>query len=341
MPLRLLEVLAPTDELHRVCELVAEEEGVLDVRILDASGPSSVARVLLPAENTESVSDLLADELESCEDFRVLLLAVEATIPSPEKEEEEEEEEGEEEEEEDESEEAPSRVSREELYQNLSEGATLSAVYLVTVGLSAVVAAVGLVRGDVAVVIGAMVIAPLLGPNVAVSLAATLGDGPLARRALAASAAGIAVAFGVSFLAGFVVPVDPTVPELAARSRVGFGDLALALAAGSAGALAYTTGLPAAVIGVMVAVALLPPLVAAGLLSGSGRWDLATGAFLLALTNVVCVNLAGVATFLAQKVRPRTWWEAEKAKKATRWAVVTWMTMLAVLVGILWLIRGG
>jgi uncharacterized membrane protein len=107
------------------------------------------------------------------------------------------------------------------------------------------------------------------------------------------------------------------------------------VAAGSAGALAFTTGLPAALVGVMVAVALLPPLAAAGLLAGSGLWGPAGGAFLLVVTNVVCVNLAAIVTFLAQRVRPRTWWEEEKAKKATRVALATWITLLAALVGVI------
>lgn len=94
---------------------------------------------------------------------------------------------------------------------------------------------------------------------------------------------------------------------------MGLGDIALALAAGSAGALAFTTGVPAVVVGVMVAVALLPPLVVTGLLAGSGHFDRAVSAFILVTANVTCLNLAAVGTFLMQKVRPRTWWEAERA----------------------------
>ena len=83
------------------------------------------------------------------------------------------------------------------------------------------------------------------------------------------------------------------------------------------GALAFTTGLPSALIGVMVAVALMPPLVTCGMLLGEAEWSLSAGAFLLVSANVICVNIAGVATFALQGVRPRTWWEAKKARKAT------------------------
>lgn len=92
------------------------------------------------------------------------------------------------------------------------------------------------------------------------------------------------------------------------------------------------SGLPAAVVGVMVAVALLPPLVSAGLLLGAGEIVLAGRAFLLPSTNVICVNLAGVAALLWQGVRPGKWWEAERSRKMTRLAWAVWITLLVVLI---------
>jgi uncharacterized hydrophobic protein (TIGR00341 family) len=231
------------------------------------------------------------------------------------------------------------RISREELYQTIAQGAQLSNVYLVTVVLSTVVAAVGLLRGNVAVIIGAMVIAPLLGPNVALALASTLGDLSLALRSVKTLLAGIATAAVLSLGIGLVATVDPQSPEMFSRTQVNVGDIMLALAAGSAGALAFTTGIPAAVIGVMVAVALLPPLAVAGLLVGAGEFTLAGGAVMLFLINVACVNLAGVATFLAQKIRPREWWEADAAERAARIALALWIATLGVLLAMILLIQ--
>ncbi|MGD8816423.1 MAG: DUF389 domain-containing protein, partial [Acidobacteriota bacterium] len=85
----------------------------------------------------------------------------------------------------------------------------------------------------------------------------------------------------------------------------------------------------------MVAVALLPPLVVAGMLAGAGHYRVAAGAVVLLLTNVTCINLAAIATFLMQKIRPRTWWEEDRAKRATRLAVVTWVVLLAVLLALI------
>jgi uncharacterized hydrophobic protein (TIGR00271 family) len=122
-----------------------------------------------------------------------------------------------------------------------------------------------------------MVIAPLLGPNVALSLATTLGDGDLARTALKTNAVGIGLALALSVCLGLILAVDPNIHEIASRTEVSLSDVVLALVAGGAGALAFTSGVPAALVGVMVAVALLPPLVTCGLLLGSEFFQLARG----------------------------------------------------------------
>jgi hypothetical protein len=75
-----------------------------------------------------------------------------------------------------------------------------------------------------------------------------------------------------------------------------------------------------------------PPLTATGLLLGAGQWQPALGALLLTVTNIICINLAGVGTFLWQGVQPRHWWEAERAKRMTRMAGLLWVLLSAVLV---------
>ncbi len=290
-----------------------------------------VLHVLVPADKTEPIMDKLETRCTKVDGFRVVLFPIEATLPRPDVNVEGD---------------GPEtavagnrpisvndadRVSREELYSDVMETLGVSRVYIAMIVLSSIVAAFGLMRNDVAVIIGAMVIAPLLGPNVAMSLSATLGDVKLFRHALLTNITGIALAFVLSFAAGIVFTIDPTNPAIAARTRCGIGDLALALAAGSAGTFAFTRGMAGAVIGVMVAVALMPPLVTFGMLLGAGQVAPALGAFILLVTNVVCVNLAGVATFLAQGVRPRGWREEDRARRASRIAIAVWMLLLLAL----------
>lgn len=325
MPLRLLEVTVPYEAIERIPALI---EGIRVVHVATAGSPASggVVRVLLDAHDAEAMSDVLVRHFGTQGTFRLMLLPVEATLPAV-----VEPEEAAEGIEPPAQNSGPKRISREELYEDIAQASRITPIYVVMVALSTLVAAVGLIRGDVAIIIGAMVIAPLLGPNISLSLAVTLGDPELARRSLRAIGIGAAAAAVLSFALGMVLPVDPSAPELAARTRPDVSDIVLALSAGAAGALAFTSGVPAVVVGVMVAVALLPPLVAAGLLAGAGFETSAIGAFTLVVTNVTCVNLAGVATFFFQKVRPRTWWEADRARRSTRRAVIAWLAMLAVL----------
>ena len=138
------------------------------------------------------------------------------------------------------------------------------------------VAAIGLYYNSVAIIIGAMVIAPLLGPNVALALGTTLGDLALLRRALLTVLAGIGTTMVLSVILGALLQVNPAASEVASRDGVGLGDVVVALASGAAGALAFKTGVSATLIGVMVAVALLPPLVNSGCCSEAAmrrrRW---------------------------------------------------------------------
>ncbi len=130
--------------------------------------------------------------------------------------------------------------------------------------------------------------------------------------------------------------VDPAIPEMAARSDVSLFYIFLALAAGVAGAYSITTGVAEALVGVMVAVALLPPLVASGLLIGGGFWHEGLGALLLCFVNIVCVNLSGVVTFLSQGIKPSGWGESERAKKASLSAIAIWIVLLTMLAFIIY-----
>jgi uncharacterized hydrophobic protein (TIGR00341 family) len=187
----------------------------------------------------------------------------------------------------------------------------------------------------VAVIIGAMVIAPFLGPNVALCLSTCLADYELGKNSLKTLVVGVVIAFLIALLLGLFLEADPTAAEIASRTRASLSDIALALASGSAGVLAFTTGVSATLIGVMVAVALLPPLTVSGLLLGAGHIQASFFAFLLFMTNIICINLSGIVTFLIRGISPRTWWEADRAKKSTRKALFTWSATLCLLMAII------
>ena len=288
----------------------------------------SETSVLLDAEDTGDVLDRLESAFGGREGYRVIVLTVTASLPLPDEEDEEDEENqlftrG--------------RVSRAELFSALDGTISIGWLFVTMIILSSVVAAIGMARDNVAVIVGSMVIAPLLGPNMALSLATTLADTDLGRRAVKAGLTGTVVALAFACAVGALFPEALGADEITSRTAVNLSDVALALASGAAGALSFTTGVPSALIGVMVAVALLPPLVASGMLLGGGLLTAAGGAFLLFMCNVICVNLAGVGTFLVQGIRPATWLEAKNARRATAIAVITWIVLLGVLIAVIML----
>jgi uncharacterized hydrophobic protein (TIGR00341 family) len=316
---RLIDIAVPTAGVESVLDLLGDHPVI--GQWSDMVGTHVLVKAVIPAEEVEPILDRLQRRFSGEPGFRVVLVAIEAVIPqlaeppapdpSPAK--------------------KAYRVSREELFSEAQDSIRASPVFIALTMLSAVVASVGLLQDNLAVVIGAMVMAPLLAPNVTLALGTALGDPKLIRDALRANILGVSIALAFSVAAGAVLHVDPTVPAVASRTVVGSADLVIALAAGAAGTLAFTSGVPGAVIGVMVAVALLPPLVTFGLLLGGGHVRLAFGALLLVVVNVVCVNLAGVFTFVVQGVRPRNWWEAERARKASRLAMLLWAAALSLL----------
>lgn len=328
MALRLIEIVLPEENSKGVQGLLKEQQllGIWHERLSEGQ---TLIKILLSSEKTEVVLDLLEKNYSMINGFRIIILPVEASIPRPHEEKTYKEEEPKSEQPHDTK---VTRIIHEELYADIIDTTKLSKIYVAMVLLSSIVAAFGLLGNNVAVIIGAMVIAPMLGPNVALSLATALGDVTLARIALKANAVGILIAFFLSVFTGFIFTINPDIPEITSRTKVGLDAIVIALASGSAGVLSFTTGVPTILIGVMVAVALLPPLVAFGLLLGSGHELPAFGALLLFLVNIICINLSGVVTFLAQGIRPKTWWEAEKAKKATRIAITMWIILLLALI---------
>lgn len=291
----------------------------------DASDDVSRLTAVVYADKAEEVFTWLGEQGLNESSYRAMLLAVEGTLPELPADDEEEDDDA-----------KPNgsrnRISREELLTALEPGTHLSRIQLVMVALSTIVAAIGLTRDDVAIIIGAMVIAPLLTPNMALALATTLGDLTMARRSLLTNAAGVGLAFALAVAIGLVYPVDTESQQIVNRTQVSLGDVLLALAAGAAGAISVTSGVSAALVGVMVAVALLPPLVACGLLLGAGQPAAAAGAALLTATNIISVNLAGVVSFVTQGIRPRKWYENDNARRATWIAIALWSLTLAALV---------
>jgi uncharacterized hydrophobic protein (TIGR00341 family) len=339
MALRLIEIFTPADNPDMDESL--DTSNVIDMWLERIDGGGKIIRILCEVEYSEDIMKQASDLGNSHDNFRVVLLPVEATIPKVKVQDEEEENNGQQGIQDSTADKADDkrvhRISTVEMYEDIKEMVDLSWIYVTLTAMSTIVAATGMLRDNPAIVIGAMVIAPLLGPNVGLSLSTTLGDQYLLRRSLKALTAGFSLAFGLSILMGLILPVDVEVHELSSRTVVSYADIALGIAAGIAGVLSFTRGISAAVIGVMVAVALLPPLVATGLLLGSGNMESALGAAILTMTYVICFNLAGIITLLVQGVTPKSWQEKKEEVRFSPYAIIFWVIMLLVMAVIIWM----
>ncbi|WP_455380541.1 DUF389 domain-containing protein, partial [Acidihalobacter prosperus] len=171
-------------------------------------------------------------------------------------------------------------------------------------------------------------------------LSTALGDLSLMRKAVGSLLVGIILSIGASAAIGAFVPHGLLAShQLIARTITGYDSVALALASGAAAALSMTTGLSSILVGVMVAVALLPPAAALGMFLGAGDMTSATGAGLLLGVNIVCVNLASKLVFLVKGIRPRTWVDKARARRATVIYLVMWVVTLILLLLAIYLRR--
>ena len=304
--------------------------------------------VLIGLERQQEFLDALQDAFGKG-DWRIVLTAVEAAIPDPEKEQREQEKAEREEKEalgiplnakEEEARKAKKTkavmATREELYNEVVRNAKLDRNFVVLVLLSAVVAAIGLASDNVAVIIGAMVIAPLLGPNLAMAFGSALGDLNLMFKAAITNAAGLGMTLALTVIIGIIWDFDVLASdELLSRTELNLAAIALAIAYGAAAVLSLTTGLSSTLVGVMVAVALMPPAATVGITLGAGKFDLAMNASILLAVNVVAVNLAAQLVLLLKGIRPRTWLERKTATQSVKITILGWGLMLAILTAII------
>lgn len=331
--MRLLQIVTPSDRHDELLKLLDEASPPCRW-FTDIDDDRMLTSVLLRMELVEPISDAVQDAFGECDCFRTVLLPVEAThprLPDPEEEKDPDLQE--------EKSWSPKfgRVSREELIEDIEGSSKTTPIFLIMVVLASIVASVGLIKDSPAIIIGAMVIAPLLGPNMALALGTTLGDFKMIRTAIRSNLIGLGLALAASALFGWFVQLDSMGDEMTARTVVDLGDVLLALASGAAGAIAFTSGAPATIVGVMVAVALLPPTAACGMLAGAGGWYESGEAATLAATNIVCINLSATGVFFMQGIRPNSsaWIDKNKAKKASIKALVMWTLALLALAALI------
>lgn len=312
MALKLLQVTAPIAAQKNI-QKIAEKEGVIAFhKECDTEDDHAVFSLLTDSTHRQALVDMLQELASLSPKFRINILPVDTTIPNAST--------------------TGASDTREELKAKMAQGALLDFNYLLLTFLSTVVALIGLLQDNIAVVIGAMVIAPFLGPNLAFAFATSQGNSGLMFYGFRTGTVGVGFACLIAFGFGFFWSGVPDSGELMARTNIGLDGVALAVASGVAGVLSLTSGLSMTLVGVMVAVAILPPAATFGFMLGAGEFKLAYGALLMVSVNIVCVNLSGLLVFLAKGISPRRWFEKRMAKPFVYGGIVIWSVLLAILI---------
>lgn len=180
----------------------------------------------------------------------------------------------------------------------VARDARLDRNFLILIALASAIATLGLLQSSTAVVIGAMLVSPLMGPIMGIGFGLATIESGLIRRSLVTLAAGMGVAILVAMLIILISPIQDVTAELRARTQPNLMDLGIAVVGGIAGAIAIIRNMSGVMVGVAIATALVPPLATVGFGLVTGRTDFATGAALLFLTNTLAIAFA--ATIVAR-----------------------------------------
>jgi uncharacterized hydrophobic protein (TIGR00271 family) len=195
---------------------------------------------------------------------------------------------------------------RDDVINEVAQGSQPATRFYMMVAVSTLIACVGLVAGSTAVIIGAMLVAPLMTPIFGISLALVRGSTATLGKAARAEVVGIVVAVGLATGFGFLPIAHSVTAPMLARAAPNLLDLLVAVLAGFAGAYSIVDEKSNPVLpGVAIATAIVPPLANVGLFVSLGRYADATGSFLLFVANFLSILIVAACVFVAAGMAPR------------------------------------
>ena len=209
--------------------------------------------------------------------------------------------------------------------------------YFVLLWIAAIVSLSGLFANSPAIIVGAMLISPLLGPITALSLNSTLGRDDKVRKSFLNLFLMIITIIALSAIVTTITSQImhlQTTPEIQSRADIHSTDVVISILLGVAGGIAMTSNIPGSLVGVAIAASLVPPAVVTGIGLSFLSPKLFTGSLLLVISNVVGLLLGSMIVFIVRGVTPRKYYEKEKARKYMKKTIITF-TALSVLLGVL------
>ncbi|MBN1574607.1 MAG: TIGR00341 family protein [Deltaproteobacteria bacterium] len=219
------------------------------------------------------------------------------------------------------------------VHRMLSEGATPTIEYYILTTLSAIIATAGLIQGSTAVIIGAMIVAPLMTPILAFSLGVIWGDLNLIRNSTVSILRGTVLAVLISAGIAFFTPISGYSAEILARTRPDLFDVIIAIASGTVGAYGNANRkVSNTLVGIAIAVALMPPLCTIGIGVGTLNLDITLGAMTLFLINLISISLSSAVIFWIMRIHP-VFADVEMVKKrAIRQIIVSVVILTAITI---------
>lgn len=219
------------------------------------------------------------------------------------------------------------------VYQEAYEGRQFDAVYFAMLIFACLIALMGLLLNSPAVIIGAMLISPLMGPILACGLALTTAEWSLGKKAVRNLALSIGEVVLIATVATHLSPLRETTPEILARTNPNLMDLLIAFFSGLAGTVALASRRTAFTIlpGVAIATAVMPPLATVGYGIGTRQWTVAGGAFMLFFTNFTAIVLSASLVFLLVGFRPQAERLGESHRLLIRWRIAIAAGVLVVI----------
>lgn len=206
--------------------------------------------------------------------------------------------------------------TRKDVRRQIRENSVADFSFLFMNVMATIVASYGLLADSTAVVIGAMLIAALLGPITGIALGLVDGNRRLLRLALTSEAVGVAVVLLTALVIGWIHNEIPIGREITSRTSPNITDLIIALAGGAAGAYATTTPrISSGLIGVAISTALVPPLATCAILLARGQYDTAFGGFLLFFANFVAIQFSSSVVLWLAGFRHLTRRDQENTKQ--------------------------
>ncbi len=217
------------------------------------------------------------------------------------------------------------------VYQVLSDGARPTIEYYILIVLSCLIATTGLLQGSAATIIGAMIVAPLMTPILAFSLGVVWGDADIIKTSLASLVRGIILAVLISACLAYVVPMPSYSSEILSRTKPSLFDVIVALTSGIVGAYGNANKkISNTLVGIAIAVALMPPLCTVGIGIGTFNREVAAGALVLFAINLVSISLAGAVVFWAMKIHPPLADQCKVMKRAMYQIVLSAIILAAI-----------